>query len=144
MVVKFFNFYFDLGSPFFFYTGNIRRVFVRVTYPKRRKKFAPQHCSYFWLILISTHALPLSTLLNSPIPATHHLVTAVSNNTQPARQNVSGFWVFLRRQSNRYRSIHSCLWSNEQKLQTVNVDGNIPIPFHPPISVFLLDLEGTI
>ena len=94
MVVKFFNFYFDLGSPFFFYTGNIRRVFVRVTYPKRRKKFAPQHCSYFWLILISTHALPLSTLLNSPIPATHHLVTAVSKtrNLRVKTFQVFGFF----------------------------------------------------
>ena len=45
-----------------------------------------------------------------------------------------------------YHSVQSWLVkycsNNEQKLHLLNVGGNVPICFHPPISEFLLDLEA--
>ena len=45
--------------------------------------------------------------------------------------------IFLRLQSNRYRSIHRVLIS-----ANVNVGWNVPVPFHPSVSVFPLDVEA--
>ena len=55
---------------------------------------------------------------------------------------------FLRRQSVRYRSIHcdfqikTAILKTSRSCNKVNVGRNVLIPFHPPIHVFLLDLEA--
>ena len=78
---------------------------------------------------------------------TVNCITPPLNNKQPAFLKMfQSFGFFLDVKLNHHHSIQSWLvkycGNNEQKLQLLNVGGNVLICFHPPISVFLLDLEA--